>query len=90
VDVVLSDPPRRYRLMLSTIIFGESVGVGRARPALLNERLAELVRSAPNTLPVGRGVRAAIDGRPLPKFSSLRDVDRELGWLLWRAHAARH
>ncbi len=85
VDIVLTDPPRRYRLLLSTFLFGEG---GKTRPLLLNDRLTTLVRAAPSTLGVGRGVRAAVEGRPLPRLS-LRDLERELGWLLWRAYGSR-
>lgn len=83
VEVVLANPPRRFRLLLSTMLFGE---VGRPRPVMLSERLAELVRLAPPSLPVGRGVRAAFEGRPMTKVASTRDLERELGWLLWRAY----
>lgn len=86
VEIVLNGPPRRFRLLLSTMIFGET---GRPRPMMLNDRLTALAQAAPSTLPIGRGVRAAVEGRPLPRFSSTRDLERELGWLLWRAYGAR-
>jgi Zn-finger nucleic acid-binding protein len=81
VDIVLTGPPRRYRLLLSTFIFGEA---GKPRAQLARERLTALVQAAPSTLGVGRGVRAAVEGAPLPRLS-MRDLERELGWLLWRA-----
>jgi Zn-finger nucleic acid-binding protein len=83
VEIVLRSPPRRYRLMLSTMIFGES---GRPRRTLLDERLAALVHSASaHQLAVGRGVHSAIEGRPLATYASMKDLERELGWLLWRS-----
>lgn len=81
LEIVVTSPARRYRLMLSTMIFGDS---GRPRPILYAERLTEIVRRAPATLALGRGIAAAIEGGALPRYASMRDLERELGWLLWR------
>ncbi len=85
VDIVLLEPLRRIRFMLSRAVFGEEER-GRDHMQLLRARLADVARAIPRATAAGRGVLACADGRALPRYRSMRDLEREESWLLWRHH----
>lgn len=85
LDVVLAEPYRRVRLARSRALFGES-GRGRDRTAVFCERVAQIGRLVGAGSALGRGVRACLEGRRLPRYRSVRELEREESWLLWRYH----
>lgn len=87
VDVILSNPSRRFRLGLGTMIFGADVA-GRSRPSLFIDRLSGVVAHAPVDTALGSGVKRAASGEKLPKYLSMRDLERELCWLLWTRYGS--
>jgi Zn-finger nucleic acid-binding protein len=83
IDLFSLDPVRRHRVQLSTLIYGADYR-GRDRTGLFRERVAVVANHLASHAAVGRGVRACVEDRPLPRYRSLRDLEREESWLLWR------
>ena len=84
LDVFALDPARRLRLQLSRMVLGDELP-NRDRLERFRERLAELGRALGRNDGIGRGVRACMSSAPLPRYRSLRDLEREEAWLLWRS-----
>jgi hypothetical protein len=86
-DVILElfslEPVRRHRVQLSTLIFGDDWR-GHDRTALFRERIIVVAQRLEQSAAVGRGIRACQNGEPFPRYRSMRDLEREESWLLWR------